>query len=267
MNGSIDYSLVSEAPGVRVSAQGISMIETRYALAADLARGREVLEVGCGAGMGLGWIARNAKRTVGGDYTAKLLTAARQHYGRRVPLVRLDAHALPFTNESFDLVILYEAMYYLERARDFLAEARRILRPSGVLVICTANRESYGFNPSPFSSRYWSAAELERLLSDEGFRVQLRAGFADKPHNGRTSAKQRLKHLAARLHLIPRTMKGKELLKRVFEGSLHELPRELDGERAQLQTLVPVTAEDELAPFKVIYAIAALPGASPGASK
>lgn len=51
--------------------------------------------------------------------------------------IRLDAHALPFDDESFDLVI---ANHLLEHVRDpsqVLGEFRRCLRPGGVLVAQT----------------------------------------------------------------------------------------------------------------------------------
>src|SRR5262249_6372523 len=102
------------------------MLNTRYKFASDFCRGGRVLEIGCGAGQGLGYLARSASSVIGGDYTEALLRNAQSHYGGRIPLVALDAHELPFVDLSFDTVILYEAIYYLNSPAQFLEECRRV---------------------------------------------------------------------------------------------------------------------------------------------
>ncbi len=62
---------------------------------------KDVLELACGAGLGLGYFARGAHRVVGGDYTQWMLSCARRHYGDRIALVRLDAHRLSFEGKQF----------------------------------------------------------------------------------------------------------------------------------------------------------------------
>src|SRR2546427_9416346 len=108
-----DYTSVAETPTLKASREQVSMLYTRYHFAADHCLGKVVLEVACGAGQGLGYLAKKAKLVVGGDYTENLLRVAQRSYNRRVPLLHLDAHALPFRDSSFDVVLLYEAIYYL----------------------------------------------------------------------------------------------------------------------------------------------------------
>src|SRR6266550_3907918 len=91
------FEEVTETTGTPVSAEGASMMYTRYRWAADLARGRRVLELACGSGQGLGLLGQ-AARLVGGDVSRPLLRAARTHYGRRVSLARLSAERLPFAS-------------------------------------------------------------------------------------------------------------------------------------------------------------------------
>lgn len=47
----------------------------------------------------------------------------------------MDAQELPFQDATFDVVLLLEAIYYLPHAEKFMAEARRVLRPDGILFI------------------------------------------------------------------------------------------------------------------------------------
>jgi SAM-dependent methyltransferase len=251
----MDYTSVTELPGHRITLEALAMAWTRYAIVRELSAERQVLEVGCGAGQGLGLLAKRAGFLVGGDYTEGLLRAARRHYGGRIPLVRLDAHVLPFRGGTFDVVILYEAFYYLAHPEMFLRECRRVLHRGGILALCSVNREWSGFNPSPFSTRYLSAREVSELLQREGFGVDLFGAFPV----GKESAKDRLvsviKRTAVGLHLVPRTMKGKEFLKRVFLGRLTQMPPELMDGMAERQPLVPLRSDGPVTGYKVLYAI------------
>lgn len=250
-----DYTPVTERPGIKTTPEALSMLVTRYALAAKHATGKDVLEVACGAGMGLGWLAKTAKRLVGGDYTRGLLQQAQAHYRGRVPLVQLDAHALPFKDASFDLLILYEAIYYLERPEAFLQEAHRVLRPEGTLLICTANRERLGFVRSPYSIRYYSASELAGLLQRQGFTAHAFGAFP-------TAASRRegvinwARKVAARLDLIPGSLKAREAFKRLFYGKLVPFPSEVTERDGAVANLVPLSTNGPNPDYKVLYFVA-----------
>ena len=251
----IDYSTVTEAPGIQVTREAAAMLHTRYSCGSRLCRGKDVLELGCGTGMGLGLLARSARRLVGGDYTQPLLSRAHGHYQGRVPLLRLDAQVLPFTESCFDLVILFEAIYYLARPSDFLNECHRVLRPDGVLLLCSANREWEGFIPSPHSTRYFSAVELRQLLSLCGFQGDVYGAFQTSPRTFRQKLAARVRKAALRLHLIPKTMKGKEILKHLFYGQLVELPHELEDEMPGVETPVFLAPNGPVTGYKVLYAV------------
>jgi hypothetical protein len=112
------------------------------------------------------------------------------------------------------------ALYYLAQPQAFVAEARRVLRPDGRLVLCTVNREWADFNPSPFSTVYHSAAELRALLEGGGFDTTLFAAFPAQRATTRDRAVSAVKRFAVAFGLVPKTMRGKRLLKRVFLGRL-----------------------------------------------
>lgn len=251
-----DFSTITELPGNQASAEQLSMIHTRYNLAADMCAGMDVLEAACGPGRALGYLARRVKSIVGGDLTQALVDDANRHYGGRIKVVQMDAQAMPWGDRCFDAVILYEALYYLPRVETFLAEARRVLRPGGLLLLCTPNCEWKEFNPSPFSLKYYSASELKLLLDNGGFDSRVLGGFrvANDTLGGKFVAVAR--RAAVAMGLVPKTMKGKALLKRLFYGRLAVLGPEID-------TTVPI---GQLAPvdpgpveaYKVLYVIAKL---------
>ena len=245
-----DYTDVTEVPGLGATREQMSMLYTRYRTAQAFCEGKDVLEVACGAGLGLGYLARKARRVVGGDYTERLLRLARRHYGDQIPLIRLDAHALPFRDRSFDVVILY-----LTEPDRFLAECRRVLRVPGVLLICTVNKEWSDFNPSPFSRRYFSSRELGQLLERHGFGVELFGAFPVLKDSARDRVLSFLKRAAVALHLVPRTMKGREVLKRLFFGRLTPIPPEVTEGMADLEPLVPIATDTVNSSYKVLYAV------------
>jgi ubiquinone/menaquinone biosynthesis C-methylase UbiE len=249
------YETVTEQPGVGANTEQLDALHTRYRLAGDLGEGKDVLEVGCGSGIGLGYLARRAKSLSAGDYDERLLGIARkQGVGVRV-LRQIDAHDLPFDDASFDVVLLLEAIYYLRDPRAFLASARRVLRPGGVVFICSANRERPDFNPSPFSVRYYSAAELSDMLAKSGFVPRISAGFPIRRDGLRASVLHFARSMAIKLNLIPKTMAAKAILKRLAFGRLVPLPERFDESVGRFQPPVPVSSAEPVRNHKVLYAV------------
>lgn len=249
------YVTVTETPGSGATEEQLSMMHTRYRVAADLAEGKDVLEVACGAGIGLGCLARKARRVIAGDYDPKLVEIARRHYGERVEIRRMDAQDLPFDKGTFDVVLLLEAIYYLPEPDRFIAEARRVLKDDGILLTCSANKEWPGFNPSPFSYRYFSAGELRELLSGGGFNAQVFAAFPVGNNRMMGRVFFAIRRVAVRFHLIPKTMRGKGVLKRLVYGKLSGLPAELIDNGGRECPLVCVPHSQPTSNYKVIYAI------------
>jgi SAM-dependent methyltransferase len=255
---SADFTTVTEAPGDALRAVALDMLATRYTFAAERAAGRRVLEAGCGPGQGLGLMAKRASFVVGGDYTERLIGYANARYRGRVPLLRLDAQALPFAPGAFDLVVFYEALYYLRSPEAFLAECRRVLRAGGEVLLCTANRVVPDFNPSPFSVRYHSSEELRDLFGRHGFDVEISGAFRAEPTSAADRVISLIKRAAVALHLVPKTMKGKALLKRVFFGPLQQAPAELDEAQGRRAPLEPVPAGADDAVHRVLFVHARL---------
>lgn len=251
-----DYTTVTEKTGNPITRDQLFRQCNRYYFAARFCEDKDVLEVACGSGQGLGYLAQKARWVVGGDYTRDLIRLAQTHYQSRVPLARLDAHALPFEADRFDVVLLYEAIYYLHAPDEFLDECRRVLRPGGIVLIATANKDWSGFAPSPFSTQYFSAPELHELLSRHGFDVELLADFPVAMTGVKHKAVALLRRAATSLNLMPKTMKGKEHLKRIFYGKLTALPGEIEEGMIEISRPLPVAPDSPLTTHKVLYAVA-----------
>lgn len=251
-----DFSSVTELAGDEVTQEQVERLAHRYFWAGAYCDGRDVLEVACGSGQGLGHLAARARRLWAGDLTSRLVRDAHRHYGERVALLELDAQCLPFPDASLDVVILFEAIYYLPSAVAFAEESRRVLRPGGQVLIASANPDLWDFNPSPHSVSYYGVAELDRLFGEAGFTCRF---FGYLPVDA-VSLRQRtlrpIKKAAAALGLIPKTMAGKKWLKRLVFGGLVPMPAEIAQETTIYMLPVPLSTGLPDRRFKVIYVAA-----------
>ncbi|OGO02803.1 MAG: hypothetical protein A2Y72_00475 [Chloroflexi bacterium RBG_13_53_26] len=254
----VDYTTVTEIPGVKASKEQLARFYQRYRFALQLCQRKQVLEVACGAGQGLGYMAKVAGRVVGGDIDANNLKFAQRHYAGRanIELRLLDAHGLPFEDRTFDVVILYEAIYYLAQPEKFVDEARRVLRKGGTLIVCTVNKEWPDFNPSPYSTRYLSGQELHQLLGERFPDVQLYGAFRVTAGSLKDRITSSVKRIAIALHIVPKTMKSKELFKRIFFGKLISLPAEVEDGMAEYCEPVPIAIDSPSFEYKVLFAVA-----------
>lgn len=108
---------------------------------ADIAEGQRVLDVGCGFG---GTIAslnerfadlRLAGINIDGRQLARAQRQVRPLAGNTVAFCQADACSLPIDAESVDRVLAVECIFHFPSRERFFAEARRVLRPNGVLAL------------------------------------------------------------------------------------------------------------------------------------
>ncbi len=252
-----DFTNVTELPGSKASHDQILRLKNRYAFAAKFCRDKDVLELACGAGIGLGLLNKACRVLVGGDIDLSILGYARNTYpGNEIPLLNLDARFLPFEDNSFDAVILFEAIYYLNEAKLFIAESKRILRDNGTLIICNPNKDLPDFNPSPYSHRYFNAADFHDLLTPQGFGVEV---FGDDPveiDSLKAKIFRIIKKLAVSMNLMPKTMKGKEFFKRLVFGRLTEMPSRIDETEIKEKPLNQITSQGADDTYKVLFCVA-----------
>ncbi|MFH2067786.1 MAG: class I SAM-dependent methyltransferase [Pseudomonadota bacterium] len=265
-----DYVAVTEIAGDEVTQEQVDRLCNRYYWAGQYCRNKDVVEVASGTGQGLGYLASVSGSFEAGDYSEKILSITRRHYGDRIALRQFDAQELPFDPQSKDVIILFEAIYYIPDAKRFIMECRRVLRPGGVVLIATANKDLYDFNPSPHSYHYYNAKELNGLFDRAGFDTEF---FGDTPVQ-QVSLRQRIlrpvKKLAVNLGVMPKTAMGKKWLKRVVFGRLISMPAEIglpigsDGGsdntvyRGNYVKPVKISSSELNKTHKVIYCMASL---------
>ncbi len=102
------------------------------------AAGRQTLELGCGEGRVVRDLTKRGHRVVGLDASPTLLGHARgsDPSGR---YVLADAARVPFTDETFDLVVAYNSLMDIEDMEAAVREAARVLETGGRLCVCVTH--------------------------------------------------------------------------------------------------------------------------------
>jgi SAM-dependent methyltransferase len=149
-------------PLSKFDAAGASRMERMYASAPIVeqrARTRALLalrpgESGLEIGCGVGFLACEMAREVGSngrivclDYSSDMIAAAQKRAARegvaeRLKLVVGDATKVDFPSGSFDFVVAVQVYLYVAEIERALAEAARVLRPDGRLVIVDTDWDS-----------------------------------------------------------------------------------------------------------------------------
>jgi len=126
-------------------------------------------------GVGSGRFAAPLGVQVGLDPSPAMLNLAA---ARGIEVVEGTAEKLPFADSSFDYALLVTTICFVDSPVQMLAEARRVLKPGGCLVIGFIDRESASGqvylahqSESVFyrEASFYSAAEVEQMLVEAGF--------------------------------------------------------------------------------------------------
>lgn len=99
-----------------------------------------ILDVGCGGGININRMASQAKKVYGVDYSIESVKLSREvnseyiHQGK-VEILEGNVQALPFEDESFDIVTAFETIYFWPDIEKCFGEVKRVLKPGGIFLI------------------------------------------------------------------------------------------------------------------------------------
>lgn len=186
---------------------------------ANVTSDARILDAGCGAGPALRYLKQRGYFPFGTDLIEYPLTQAR----RLIPDARLaqcnsDA-ALPFAENSFDVILMSEVIEHVAAPEFTLRECRRVLRDGGAVAVTTPNLWDVRRVYYPALGKVWSGdaddthqtlfnpQTLRRVLERAGFRgVRVRAGF--KPVRWVSSRRFRVRAALPGLPIIGNTLVG-----------------------------------------------------------
>lgn len=158
------------------------------AAALDVAPTDRVLDIATGTGTVALALAPSAAEVVGTDIAPAMLEQARQRAAGRsnVQFVLAEATALPFADQSFDVVVCGAGLFFVPDMVAALSEWQRVLRPGGEVVFSAFGRGLLGPLPGLWRERLAEegmkpgAPPLGRIGTVEAAKdLLVQAGFAE----------------------------------------------------------------------------------------
>ena len=166
--------------------------EEIYELIRPIVRHKTVLELATGTGLIAKHIVNAAAHIEATDASPEMITEAkRDNRSAKLHFSVQDMFRLPYANQSFDVVIVSNALHIVPQPEKALQEIKRVLKDDGTLIAPTFTHAGNSFSGKvraffmrmagfPLRSR-WTSAEYLRFLSQNGWAVRksavLKASF------------------------------------------------------------------------------------------
>ncbi len=134
-----------------------------------------VLDIASGDGVLAELLAPHAREYICIDASARVVNAATERLRKfaNVEVREGDMHALPFEDGHFDLVVLMHALTYAARPQVAVAEAARVLRPGGRLLLSSLARHEHRVAVEAYShvNLGFGDKELRRFIEKAGLTI------------------------------------------------------------------------------------------------
>ena len=166
--------------------------EELYALIRPVVKAKTVLELATGTGLIAKHIVNAAAQIEATDASAEMIAEAkRDNHSAKLHFSVLDMFCLPYADESFDVVIVSNALHIVPQPEKALVEIQRVLKADGVLIAPTFTHAGNSFSGKvraffmrlagfPLHSK-WTGEEYLDFLRENGWMVRkstvLKASF------------------------------------------------------------------------------------------
>ena len=162
-----------------------------YELIRPVVRHKTVLELATGTGLIAKHIVNAAAHIEATDASAEMITEAKRTRSAKLHFSVQDMFRLPYANQSFNVVIVSNALHIVPQPEKALQEIKRVLKDDGVLIAPTFTHAGNSFTGKvraffmklagfPLHSR-WTSEEYLRFLRQNGWAVRksavLKASF------------------------------------------------------------------------------------------
>lgn len=143
----------------------------RYEWAASFCQGKRVVDVPCGMGWGTS-LMTGAQTLTGIDIDPESIAEAKQRYGDKATFRVGSMAALPFAENSIDVVVCLEGIEHVpvDVGDEFLKEAARVLTPEGRLLLSSPFCTKGGHSGNPYHVHEYQPEEIRGKLGKR-FRI------------------------------------------------------------------------------------------------
>lgn len=140
----------------------------RYAIAMELVKGKDVLDIACGEGYGANLLAQHAAHVTGVDIDTLTVEKAKKKYPLKNLIFKQGTVSdIPCNDNFFDVVISFETLEHTDEHDKFISEVKRVLKPGGLFVISTPDKSAYSDNAAyknPFHKKELYENEFKELM-------------------------------------------------------------------------------------------------------
>ena len=152
-----------------------------YDFIVPFCKNKRVLDIGCFIGYGETPIYPQANEIIAIDSDSNAIKFARKNRKfQNVKFKDVDARKLPFSNETFDIIIASQVIEHIhpDEVSNFLEEVKRVLKKEGLFFIVTPNRRfrllpfQKPFNPEHYQE--FTAKSLSKILKTTFNNVQIK---------------------------------------------------------------------------------------------
>ena len=145
----------------------------RYILSAELVENKNVLDIASGTGYGSFILAERAKKVKGVDISKEAVAYAKKNFSRNnLEFIQASADKIPFDDRIFDVVNSFETIEHIGTYKEFVKEAKRVLKREGLFIVSTPNKKEFMEN-NHFHVHEFNESEFISLLKQHFANVRI----------------------------------------------------------------------------------------------
>jgi SAM-dependent methyltransferase len=249
--GITDYSEFTEVSGKPITEDQLYRMRHRYSWARELINEDAIgLELCCGSGQGLKVVSEKLQKLYAIDITESLINQAKKNAPDNVICSKEDGITFleKSGNETFDFILMFECIYYFESLEELIKLAKNCLKPGGLILFTWPNPFKEGFVRCEHTYSYPSIKDIRKFVKgkNENFETKF---FGYEISNKKSLIgilKSKIKNFAVKFNLIPKTQKGRQFLKRIFQGKMIQMPNTVEYLPIDKNSLIEIKDDKEL---------------------